>query len=159
MPKSSSGNFPRIFVIFGVLFVPLNNFYVFSGIVFALKIISKKKENLSYLSGPSPKARPISPSGPAAARLSPSGPRPPPWPVSMADTAGSPGHRCPLVWRPAPPHKRAAAPARAPASRLPCSAAARCRLRCARPKPAPPRRTRPPAPPPIPAGPVVLRPR
>jgi hypothetical protein len=48
MLQSSSGNFPEIFVIFRVFLVPLKQFLDFSGIVFALKINSKKtKPNLT----------------------------------------------------------------------------------------------------------------
>jgi hypothetical protein len=53
MLQSSFGNFPGIFVIFRVFFRAFKTIFRISGIVFALKINSKK-QNLSYPFGPSP---------------------------------------------------------------------------------------------------------
>jgi hypothetical protein len=56
MLQSISRNFPGIFGIFWVFFVPLNIFWAFPRFVFALKNISKK--NLPYRIGPSQKPDP-----------------------------------------------------------------------------------------------------
>jgi hypothetical protein len=52
MLQSSSGNFPGIFVIFGVFFVLLNNFWIVFLKLFRIENESEKKHNLSYWAEP-----------------------------------------------------------------------------------------------------------
>jgi hypothetical protein len=70
MSQGVFGNFPEFFEIFWAFFALCKHILDFLGFVFALKMISEKKENLSFYFGPSPRARPIRPK-----------PRPPPHPI------------------------------------------------------------------------------
>jgi hypothetical protein len=80
MSQSISRKFLGIFVIFGVFFVPLSNFYTFLEFFLALKINTKKTTLLDWV-------------GPAA-RSNP----PAPAPARLARPAKD--HRCP-TWLPA----------------------------------------------------------
>jgi hypothetical protein len=70
MSQGVFGNFPEFFEIFWAFFALCKHIIDFLGFVFALKMISEKKENLFFYFGPSPRARPIRPK-----------PRPPPHPI------------------------------------------------------------------------------
>jgi hypothetical protein len=102
MLQSSSENFPGIFGIFWVFFVPLNIFWAFPRFVFALKNISEKKLILPYWV--EPKARPVSlrPGPTCRPAQGPSGHRPE---AAAAWTAPPPGTQARV------PIKGAAAPA------------------------------------------------
>jgi hypothetical protein len=97
-------NFPGIFVIFGVFFVPLNIFWAFPGFLLALKNISKKKK--IYRIGPSQRPDPTRSALSARPDLGPAKAHREAWPHGQGAASGrwpwracAPGPPCPAPYK------------------------------------------------------------